>query len=342
MATISERSPGRWQSKIRRFGAPPLSRTFGSKSQAAAWARKVESELERGVWRDTSGADRTTFRECIDRYEKEVTPRKRSAEREESHLRILRDTVIAEMSMSRIRSADMASVRDTWLACDHSAATVVRRLAIVSHIFTTAQKAWGMESLLNPVRTVEAPQIRNARARRVSDDEIAAICSECASIELKALIRFAVATAMRRGEICILRWEHVNIEERVAFLPLTKNGSSRAVPLSSGAVGALLQLKKKAKGQVFPMRPDSVTQAFERAVARARAKHMAEQKGKRRAPLLTFLTDIRFHDLRHEATTRLADRLQLHELGAVTGHRDLRMVQRYYHPQATDLAKKLG
>lgn len=342
MATITERSPGRFQAKVRRFGAPPLSRTFGSKTQATAWARKIESELERGVWRDTSGADRTTFLECLNRYEEEVTPKKRSATREQSHLRILRDTAIAPMSMSRIRSADLATVRDTWERCDHSAATIVRRLALVSHIFTTAQKKWGMESLSNPVRTVEAPVVRNERSRRVSDAEIEAICSESTSNEMKALIRFAVATAMRRGEICVLRWEHVDVEERVAFLPETKNGSSRSVPLSSAAVEVLLQLRMKTKGQVFSLRPDSVTQAFERLVARARAKHVAESRASRKPPRPAFLTDIRFHDLRREATTRLADRLEMHELGAVTGHRDLRMIKRYYHPKASDLAKKLG
>lgn len=342
MATITERSPGRFQAKVRRFGSPPLSRTFGSKTQASAWARKIESEVERGVWRDTSGADRTTFRECIDRYEKEVTPKKRSASREESHLRILRDTVIAEMSMSRIRSADLTTVRNTWQLSEHSAATIVRRLALISHIFTTAQKSWGMESLSNPVRTVEAPQVNNTRTRRVADEEIAAICSESASTDMKTLIQFAVATAMRRGEICALHWEHIDLEERVAFLPTTKNGSSRSVPLSSGAVATLLQLRKKSKGPVFALRPDSVTQAFERLVARARAKYVAECRAKRKPSRPTFLTNIRFHDLRREATTRLADRLQMHELGAVTGHKDLRMIKRYYHPKASDLAKKLG
>jgi integrase len=319
-----------------------LSRTFGAKSQAAAWARKVESELERGVWRDTSAADRTTLSECLDRYELEVTPSKRSAKREESHLRILRDLPIINMAMSRIRSADLAAVRDAWLRADHAPATVVRRLALLSHVFATAQKAWGMESLANPLRAVEAPKVRNARTRRVTDEEVDAICSACASTEMRVLIRFALATAMRRGELCALRWEDVAFQLRTAHLPQTKNGHARTVPLSSSAVYALRQLPAKAKGLVFALRPDSVTQAFERAVARARRNYDAECEANAQESSPSHLADLRFHDLRHEATTRLADRLQIHELGAVTGHRDLRMIQRYYHPQAADLAKKLG
>lgn len=342
MANISERASGRWQAKIRRFGAPPLSRTFSSKSQAWAWSRKTESELDRGVWRDTSGSDRTTLKECLDRYEREVTPRKRSAKREESHLRILRELTIVEMSMSRIRGSDLAAVRDAWLRADHAAATVVRRLALLSHVFTTAQKVWGMESLANPLRSVEAPRVRNARTRRISDDEVAAICSACASTQMQWLIRLALATAMRRGELCALRWEHVDCQARSAHLPQTKNGHARTVPLSSKAVDALQQLSPKTKGPVFALRPDSVTQAFERAVARAHGSYLAECEKAGQEPSMSHLCNIRFHDLRHEATTRLADLLQIHELGAVTGHRDLRMIQRYYHPQASDLAKKLG
>ena len=96
------------------------------------------------------------------------------------------------------------------------------------------------------------------------------------------------------------------------------------MPLSSRAVAVLRALPRRIDGRVFGLRPDSVTQAFERAVKRAG------------------IDGVRFHDLRHEATSRLATVLQMHELAKVTGHRDPRMVLRYYHPRAADLAKKLG
>jgi len=51
--------------------------------------------------------------------------------------------------------------------------------------------------------------------------------------------------------------------------------------------------------------------------------------------------DLHFHDLRHEATSRLAEKLQMHELMKVTGHKSSAMLARYYHPRAEDLAKKL-
>ncbi|EQD25943.1 phage integrase family protein, partial [mine drainage metagenome] len=108
-----------------------------------------------------------------------------------------------------------------------------------------------------------------------------------------------------------------------AHLPHTKNGSARDVPLSSRAVAILHALPRRIDGRVFGLRPDSVTQAFERAAQRAG------------------IENLRLHDLRHEATSRLAEKLpNLIELAAVTGHKDLRMLKRYYHPRATDLAKK--
>jgi integrase len=54
------------------------------------------------------------------------------------------------------------------------------------------------------------------------------------------------------------------------------------------------------------------------------------------------LVDLHFHDLRHEGTSRLADKLAMHELMKVTGHKSSRMLSRYYHPKASDLAAKLG
>lgn len=150
----------------------------------------------------------------------------------------------------------------------------------------------------------------------------------------------------------------------MAHLPVTKNGTARDVPLSSRAVAVLTELKQAAEakavelegkttkgaakisylltGSVFRIRSDAVTRAFERAVDRARGIYLDECKEARRQPDANYLVDFRFHDLRHEAASRLASVYQLHELTKVTGHKDPRMLMRYYHPKAEDLAKKLG
>ena len=324
MASIVQRGSGRWQAKVRRQGQPPLSHTFKTKASAEAWARKLESEQEAGVWRDSSEAEGATLTECLDRYAREHVPRKRDPARERSHVDALRALPFTSRAIARVRSADVAAARDAWTAVGHAPATIVRRMAVLSRVFNVARREWGMESISNPVELVAKPAVRNARERRVSDGDIEAISSATGSAELVAFIRLAVETAMRRGELCALQWEHIDLKARTAHLPHTKNGHARTVPLSTRAVDVLRALPRRLDGRVFGLQPDSVTQAFERACRRAGIESVC------------------IHDLRHEATSRLAEKLQAHELAKVTGHRDMRMVLRYYHPRAEDLAKKLG
>ncbi len=92
---------------------------------------------------------------------------------------------------------------------------------------------------------------------------------------------------------------------------------------------------------MFDIRSDAVTRAFERAVIRARKLYEDECRVAQRTPDTRFLVDLRFQDLRHEAVSRLASLFPLHELTRITGHKDPRMLMRYYHPQAEDLAKRL-
>lgn len=326
MASLTQRESGRWQVRVRRADGRHVSRTFERKLDAEGWARKMESEIERGVWRDASEAERTTVEECLDRYIKEYVPRASDPKNEGWHVRVIgREKSLATLTMARVRGADVATVRDKWLKKDGLApATVVRRLMVISRVFNIARTDWGMEALVNPVKSVSLPRVDNARDRRVSDDEIAAICAASRARELGAFVRLAVETAMRRGELVGLRWEHIDLMRQTAHLPKTKNGYPRTVPLSSRAVEVLRFLPRLIDGRVFCSCRGSVSQAFQRAVRTAGLKNL------------------RFHDLRHEATSRLADVLQAHELAKVTGHRDMRMVLRYYHPRAEDLAKKLG
>ena len=160
------------------------------------------------------------------------------------------------------------------------------------------------------------------------------------------LVKLALETAMRRGELLALRWENIRLTDRVAHLPMTKNGNRRDVPLSSRAVEILNGLKPKTdsnvkqlpKGAVFPVTANAVKLGFTRAVKRARQTY--EENGGYDERMLT---DLHFHDLRHIAVTRLAERLpNIVELASVSGHTDVRMLRRYYHPKAEDLAKKLG
>ena len=151
-------------------------------------------------------------------------------------------------------------------------------------------------------------------------------CGEARNRWLLPLVQLALETAMRQGELLRLRWERIDLNRRTAQLPDTKNGEARTVPLSTTAVGVLRALPRALHGEVFP---GVTTEAVKRSYMRATRR--ADIEG------------LRFHDLRHEATTRLFEKgLNIMEVASVTGQKDLRMLRRYKHLKAADLARKLG
>ncbi|EQD66872.1 shufflon-specific recombinase, partial [mine drainage metagenome] len=181
MATILQLHSGRWQARVRRADAPATSRTFHTKFDAEAWARKQESEQERGVWRDSSESERTTLAQAFDRYAREVTPRKRAQNTERSNLRVLAEERIARLALARVGSHDIAALRDAWMAEGLKPASIKRRMVTLSHVFTVAAREWNMVGLHNPVRAITLVPENNARERRVTDAEIEAICAATGS-----------------------------------------------------------------------------------------------------------------------------------------------------------------
>jgi integrase len=139
------------------------------------------------------------------------------------------------------------------------------------------------------------------------------------------MIILAVETGMRRGEILSLRWEHIDLDRRVAHLPLTKNGGSRDIPLSTRAATTLAELGRSDCGPVFEITAHAFEQTWRRARQRAG------------------LDELRFHDLRHEAISRLFEKgFNIIETAAVSGHADPRTLARYTHPRAAEMVARLG
>lgn len=345
MATITQRASGRWQARVRRDGVT-LSKTFKNKGDADAWGRQQESAVERGAWMDIGDADRTTLADALERYELEVTSKKRGADPEKNHIRsLLATSNLGPKTLSRIRSHDLAQAVHSWEATGYAAATINRRLLIISHLYNIAARRWGMPGLVNPAQHVERPKIRNARSRRVAGAEIEAVVAAATrSPYLESLANFAVETGIRLSEMLLSTWENVHISQRYIHLPkeITKNGVARDVPLSTGAVAALKSLPRQISGAIWNEEPHNVSSTWGKAARRARKKYEAACAADDRTPDPHWLVDLRFHDLRHEATSRLAEVLAAHELAKMLGHQDMRMTMRYYHPRAEDLAAKLG
>lgn len=350
MASFRKRGDLQWQARIARKGYPAQVKTFNTKSEAEAWARDIERDMDRGGFISRVEAESTTLNACIDRYTREVSAQKRGYQKEVYLANIWSALPLASRFMSSIRSSDIASLRDDWLKT-LKPATVLRRIAFISHVFTIARKEWRMESITNPVELIRKPQPNNARSRRLDDhalqstkgigaNELDTVIAASKSDLLPTIVVLAIETAMRRGEIADMQWEHVDLKRRFVHLPETKNGSSRDVPLSPKAITVLERLQQSS-GPVFNLRSDAITRAFDRARQRARKLYEAQCEEQGIESDKRFLMDLRFHDLRHEATSRLASIFPLHELTKITGHKDPRMLMRYYHPRAEDLALKL-
>lgn len=328
MATFRKRGPYQWQAQVRKKGYPLQTKTFQTRAAAEQWAREVEHEMDRGVFVSRAEAESTTLRELLERYLEEVTPGKKGAAPEAARIRALLRWPLAQRIVAGIRGVDIARYRDERLR-QVSPGTVKRDLVILSHLFEVARKEWGIE-MRNPVRDVKSPPSARARDRRLpagqdgeesEEQRLLTACRQARNSYLLPIVRLALETAMRQGELIALRWEHVDLIRRIARLPDTKNGEARIVPLSSTAVEILRALPRSLSGQVFSgVTSTAVKLAFTRAVRRA---------------------DI--EDLRHEATTRFFERgLNIMEVASITGHKDLRMLRRYTHLKAEDLARKLG
>jgi len=341
MATVTQLPSGLYQAKIRKSGHPSVSKSFSVKRDAEAWARKIESAQERGIWRDTTEAETTILADALIRYQTEVSALKKSARTESTTIRAWLETPVAKLAMARVYGADIAKIRDAWLK-KYAPASVTIRLALLSHLFNTARKEWGMAGLLNPMDDIKKPKVNNARTRRVSDDEFNRICQATESTILPNVMSLALETAARREELTKLTWKNIKLQDRTARLLDTKNGEERTVPLSPAAVAVLTDMPHNLTGKVFKITPDAITRAFTRAVARARATYKKECSDQGIEPDSDFLSDLIFHDLRHEATSRLANIFQAHELAKITGHKDMKMLLRYYHPRAEDLAKRFA
>lgn len=357
MATITKRGISQWQVKIRRKGYPTQSRTFETKAAAEKWSHAVEHEFDTSGFVDRREAEKTTLRTILERYSREVTPTKKCAAVEFVIIKsLLRDSILPNLKMSALTSSEVAAWRDRRLS-SVSGPTVNREIDVLSSVINHARREYGIH-MENPIQLIKRPEKSKGRDRRLSDEEerylFAALdqaprredgtFSRAAKNQwLAPVVKLALETAMRRGEILALEWQHVDLKEQTAHLPDTKNGDPRTVPLSSRAVEILKGLPRSISGRVFPITAMALRKGFARALDRAKDKYREDCEKEEKEANPAFLDNVHFHDTRHEAASRLAEKLSnILELSAVTGHKDLRMLKRYYHPRAADLAKKLG
>lgn len=341
MATIRERG-GKIHVQIRKKGYPHLTKSFDRIEAAENWVKDTEKAMNDGDYKDEREAEDKTLADILiahrDCHILKLKGYEQERDRINQILAIWKDA--HQVSIKNLSQSMITGYIKSREAAGVKGSTINREIAIVSSAINRAI-ASGLPAS-NPIEKIDRPKIGLGRDRRLKPGELARLLDQLKPRKrdkngrltssgadnkyVRWIVLFAIETAMRRSEILNLQWQYVDLDRQTAHLPATKNGHKRDVPLSRFAVRCLRVVQKMSgtSGKVFKTTVPAMRKVFERARDRAG------------------LHDLRFHDLRHEATSRIAMKLDMLETSAVTGHRDPRMLKRYYHPDASILAKKLG
>ena len=301
------------------------SRTFDTAAEARQYDREIVSKASNG------GVDLIhTFAEAMERYRIEVTPRKKGAHWEDIRLKKMMRDEISRIKLAALSYEDFEDWIERGRVKGLKDPSIRREFGILSQVCRMSRK-WRWMSH-NPTELVEKPKNGKPRKRRISEEEIHAICTELEVNEpyqykyqeVGLLFLLAIERGMRCSEMTTLEKNQLFLDDYYLHLDKTKNGDERDVPLSPKAI----EIIKSVPGQgnkVFRVRSSSVDTIFRRI--RDRLK----------------IEDLRFHDSRHEAASRLVygRKYEVMELCAVMGWRDPKMAQDYYAPTAKELAERL-
>lgn len=345
----------RWDVYVGRKGTRRRSKSFKTKTSAERWTRMVEAEIELGGFKTTDAAERMTLSEAMRLYAEQELPRLKGRKQVEYTLRTLDrflgtypliaidGPVLAQYQRKRLgmrarspRTQPDGTQTTVQLGRYIANNTVRREMALISCVFSCAIKQWGIHLPHgNPVRLVKLPPMGKGRDRRMTSAEEEKILTILdpkndpigqRNPYMQAVVIFAIETTSRRGEIVNVKWRDVDLECRTAVLRDTKNGTDRAIGLSTRAVEALKSIPRTEDARVFPISENAVKMVWARTMKR------------------TAITGLCFHDLRHEATSRLAVKFNgdILALSAMTGHKSLQMLKRYTHIRPEELARRLG
>ena len=333
MANIRMRQ-GRYQAQVRRHGYPQATKTFTSITEAKKWVKATEIDMERQQFIPKISM---TVREMLEKYEQICLPTHKGANTSEKYRVKMLKNYFGVMPLDQLTPAHLAKYRDARLKTVQPIA-VQRDFTVLRSAITTAMIEWDIPLKQNPVSRIRFRKVDKPRVRVMSDDEEIRLL-EHASPMLGRMIVVAVESAMRLGEICNIRKRDINFQNQTLHIPQTKTDKPRTIPLSKRGLNALIE-QLRALGNVIPL---SDTPLFMYQYCKPTSYRAKTFREFQRARNSAGITDLRFHDLRHTATTRLFERgLGIMEVASITGHEDLRMLKRYTHIKPESLVARLG
>jgi integrase len=332
-----------------------VAKTFESDKLAKEWREETEAKVRVGSFVDRRSLDKSTVAEFVQKFEDEMMQdggERRGAAEDRGHTPSLKRDDIGKLKLSELTSEAVQGFRKRQLA-KHAKGTVVKRLNLLAAMINHAIAEWHMPFASNPAtakavtRPKGADKKRNRRLQPASDDAIQdaldageepplgeeqrmyAALAESPWPHDTIITRWAIAQATRQGEAFALRWGDINLRRKLVQIHGrhrlgTKNDDAaeeigpEVRPLMPEAIAILLELK----GDRRPGADDLVFNIGPQSAFKTRFGRMMTKAG---------LLDFTYHDLRHEATSRLAKRYKHKEdLMRVTGHRDLKSLNRYY------------
>jgi len=334
MASIRKRG-NKYHVQIRRIGFPTVTRTFLKLADAKEWATFPERQADRGeLGPNRKELERIVLSDLVKRYRDEVVATKKGAEIETVILNAFLRHPICKKRLSELTTADFASYRDDRLK-QITAKSLKRQLSPISNMFEVARIDWKIPLRQNPLSELSLKVNDNKRERRLGIGELESLMEagkKSRNPYTLPIVRFALETAMRRGEILALRVRDVDLERGTATIREAKNGYSRIVPLTHIAATILKMAievidgdDRANNGRLFPITPLALRQSWDRLTKRAK------------------IDDLHFHDLRHEAISRFFELgLTVPEVASISGHRDMRMLFRYAHATHASIRAKLS
>ncbi|MDH4083481.1 MAG: tyrosine-type recombinase/integrase [Nitrospira sp.] len=283
---------------------------------------KVKVQIAEGQFFERHEDVERTFQEMMDRYvhERAVMKAPKSRVRDRAALNhllpVFGNKVLAEIS-PKLLAAYKAQRR-----MEHAApATINKELQLVRHAFNLAMREWEW-CRENPMHRVSMEPVRNEVDRWLAANEEKRLLA-ASSPWLQEIIRFALNTGMRQGEILNLLWQDVDFTRGTLIVMKSKNGTRRTIPLNS-TVYELLAAKQAvtgaSSGPVFKTPLGNMLQV------RFLVREFCEARDRAGIP------DFRFHDMRHTFATRLVQRgIDLYKVQRLLGHKTGTMTQRYAH-----------
>ena len=335
MAYIRKKS-GKYIVHIRKKGHPNVYKAFTDLKDAKKFERTVESQMERNVFEDYSGASGTTLREVLIKYRDEKTVAKKGSASETCKINYLINHKIALNSLMRLKSHHLYKLMKE-LGVSRKTATVNKYINIICHAWRVAKKEWGINlPNENPCDMVTLQREPDARDRVLDANEYARLIKECEASDnapqiqkddklriLTDIVKFAYQTGARQGEILRLKRDHINFEKKLCTFIDTKNDTDRTIPLADETIAIL---KRHIFGQyVFNCDDRRLRKWFDKACRKAQ------------------ISDFRFHDLRAcFCTNALLSGMSIAEVSALSGHRDWSQLKRYTRIKPQDLLVKVN